>query len=102
MLKAFWKKIDLRYVPIRQVISTTVIFSSYGLFGKKLSIEIQDLTIIHILVLVNMFELYSISAEKSDFFFNRDTLITLYTVGLKWKNIKMFILGYEINIFFRF
>ena len=72
MLIAFWKKIDSilkkNNVPIRQVISTTVIFSSYGLFGRKLSIEVQDLTINHILVLVNMFELYSISAEKSDFF----------------------------------
>ena len=80
-VKSILEKNRYRYVPIRQVISTTVIFSSYGLFGKKLSIEIQDLTIIHILVLVNMFELYSISAEKSDFFFNRDTL--LYTQGAK-------------------
>ena len=48
MLKAFWKKIDIlkkNNVPIRQVISTTVIFFSNGLFGKKISIEIQDLTI---------------------------------------------------------
>ena len=49
MLIAFWKKIDSilkkNNVPIRQVISTTVIFFSYGLFGKKLGLEIQYLTI---------------------------------------------------------
>ena len=85
MLKAFWKKIDIlkkNNVPIRQVSNFNYcnIFLKWSVW-KKLSIEIQDLTIIHILVLVNMFELYSISAEKSDYFFNTDTLITLYTVG---------------------